>query len=362
MSLKSFRVELLDRVLTFLWREWSALGVMGQGGLEDDWVLDPESLFVFTLEVGRYDARLFDEVLGWAAINGRWMDIWRLRTITRARRSEAIRVVGASVQYLSHRGDAGKWGNLAGFCRTHLGEKASRSASEPLFRSLEGKPHPYWPKDRAEPDFAAFGINRAAVSLRKRSVDVPINARTHLRFLLRAFLGIGAKSECVAYLLTHDGGRPSEIADAVDLHPLTVQLALKDLAASSMVQIRHQGKRIEYWVSQERWWDFLSRSGQDSTQRPKWLNWSQVLSALADVVGSVDDLSASEASDYLKSSRLYDAVEVLSREFARGGMDVSLVPRKDLPLALFQRTAIQFLETVLGMKSVDAVPVSAVDE
>jgi hypothetical protein len=31
-------------------------------------------------------------------------------------------------------------------------------------------------------------------------------------------------------------------------------------------------------------------------------------------------------------------------------------------LALFQRTAIQFLETVLGMKSVDAVPVSAVDE
>ena len=84
MSLKEYREQLLNRLLTFLWRQWSALGLLGESGGEEDWVIDPESLLVFSLEIGRYEPRLFDEILAWLKVNGQWLDTPRLRNIIEA--------------------------------------------------------------------------------------------------------------------------------------------------------------------------------------------------------------------------------------------------------------------------------------
>ena len=78
MSQKDFRDLFLENILNFLWRQWSALGVLGEARAEDPWVIDPEPMLLFTLEMGRYEPRLFDEVLDWLVVNGRWIDIQRL--------------------------------------------------------------------------------------------------------------------------------------------------------------------------------------------------------------------------------------------------------------------------------------------
>jgi len=60
MSLENFRDSFLEEMLRFLWRQWSALGVLGEADIEDEWAIDPEALFVFSVELARYEPRLFD--------------------------------------------------------------------------------------------------------------------------------------------------------------------------------------------------------------------------------------------------------------------------------------------------------------
>ena len=83
MSQQDFRDLFLENILNFLWRQWSALGVLGEARTKDPWIYDPEPMFLFTLEMGRYEPRLFDEVMDWLTVNGRWIDMQRLRGILR---------------------------------------------------------------------------------------------------------------------------------------------------------------------------------------------------------------------------------------------------------------------------------------
>ena len=90
MLQKDFRDIFLDNILGFLWRQWSAIGVLGEARAREPWVIDPEALLVFTLETGRYDPRLFDEVMDWLVTNGHLIDMQRLRGILRKRGDEAL--------------------------------------------------------------------------------------------------------------------------------------------------------------------------------------------------------------------------------------------------------------------------------
>src|SRR3989337_1561409 len=76
-----FRGYILDRLLDLLWRQWSALGVPGRTTIEERRVVDPESLLLISLTVGRYDARLFDEILDWLVVNGAFLNVQRLRNL-----------------------------------------------------------------------------------------------------------------------------------------------------------------------------------------------------------------------------------------------------------------------------------------
>jgi hypothetical protein len=61
----NFKQFFLEETLDFLWRQWSALGVAGGARTEESWVIDPEALLIFSLQITRYEPRLFDEILDW---------------------------------------------------------------------------------------------------------------------------------------------------------------------------------------------------------------------------------------------------------------------------------------------------------
>ncbi len=111
MSQKSFRDLFLENILNFLWRQWSALGVLGEARTKDPWALDPEPMLLFTLEMGRYEPRLFDEVMDWLVVNGKWIDIQRLRGILREKEAIARNLVGAVAEFLTKEADERKWRN-----------------------------------------------------------------------------------------------------------------------------------------------------------------------------------------------------------------------------------------------------------
>jgi len=346
MSLKEYREQLLERLLNFLWRQWSALGLLGESGGDEDWVIDPESLLVFSLEMGRYEPRLFDEIVAWLKVNTQWLDTPRLRNIIKDRGAASARLIGAVLQHvLDNGGDPRKLQNLAALC-VRLASQAPVT-TEALFKDKTGKPHPMVSEEKAAPAFLKFGFNRPVLKIQKAGKQAPVNARTNLRFLLRSLFGVGGKSEIILYLLTHDGARPKEISDAIGLFWLGVHQTLIDLSNSGLILRRSRGKKLDYWLSHKKWWEFISPSGSGE-ERPKWLDWAIIYSAFSALWQAMEMLADSDASEYMKSSRLQDSLEQVSGEFARAGFDVGTPPAPGLPAELHQKVSLAFLAKILG--------------
>ena len=76
--LAGFRTTFREQALDLLWRQWVAMGVAGHGAAWQGAPIDPEALLLCTCTVARYDARMFDAMLEWMAVNGRHINVQRL--------------------------------------------------------------------------------------------------------------------------------------------------------------------------------------------------------------------------------------------------------------------------------------------
>ncbi len=342
MSQKEFKHFFLENILNFLWRQWSSLGVAGGARSDDEWAIDPEALLLFSIEMSRYEPRLFDEVLDWMVVNGKWIDIQRLRGIVKSKNEKTRRLMSAVAHFLSHEAKSyrRKWQALARSKSSYL-----RVKEEMLFNTREGEPFPK-PGEISEP-FHEYGFLRESFSLRKMSRPVSVAARSNMRFSLRALFGIGSRSECILYLLTHEAGHPSEVADAIGISLRAVQDALIELAESGLVLTRIKGKRkIEYWLSQKRWGEFLLGANLDDQKLPVWLDWISLFSALNnvwDVLNEVEQV----ISDYLRSSKLREAMETISLEFSKSGLDLPAVPGEKISPDKYEEEFQNFITRLL---------------
>ena len=347
MSQKDFRDLFLENILNFLWRQWSALGVLGEARTEDPWILDPEPMLLFTLEMGRYEPRLFDEVMDWLVVNGKWIDIQRLRGLLRKKEAITRNLMGAAAAFLMKEADKRKWGNLSRSCRLQISDNSSNA--EPLFYEKNGKPHPV--SKKPETTFLSYGFNRPLLTARRMTRHVPVTSHTTLRFLLRALFGLGSRAECLVYLLTHDGGHPSEVAKGIGLSVRGTQDALIELSGSGLVLTRVKGKRkIEYWLSYERWWEFLSRESITEIEKPVWIDWIALYSALSMVWATLNEIGKKDISDYMRSSRLRDSLEVVGGEFSRSGLDIPRLPGKDVGPERYEKAFEAFIIKVFGAR------------
>jgi len=347
MPQKKFRDLFLDNILDFLWRQWSALGVLGEARTEDPWAIDPEPLLLFTFEIGRYEPRLFDEVLNWLVVNGTWIDLQRLRGVLRGKDERIIKLTGAVARFLVQEGDERKWRNIASFCKPQIQENPN--SQESLFLGKDGKSYP--PSSEPDSFFLSCGFNRPQLLVRRMTREVPITSQSTIRFLLRALFGVGSRAECLTYLLTNDGGHPSEIAKAIGLSVRGTQDALIDLSRSGLVLTRQTGRRkIEYWLSHERWWEFLSKGSITELKRPIWINWISLFSALSKVWESMSEISKETMSDYMRSSKLRDAMEMIGSEFLRSGMDIPPIPGRNIQPQEYEKAFEKFITKVFGAK------------
>src|SRR5438105_1946106 len=70
MRAAQIRKEIVADSVALAWDQWSQLGVSAASPPQrEERAADPEALLLFTLELGRNDPRLFDEVLDWLALN-----------------------------------------------------------------------------------------------------------------------------------------------------------------------------------------------------------------------------------------------------------------------------------------------------
>ncbi len=344
MLQKDFKEIFLDNMLDFLWRQWSAIGVLGEARARESWVIDPEALLVFTLELGRYEPRLFDETMDWLVTNGHWIDMQRLRGVLKESTDETCRLMGAVSEFLSAQGLERKWKNLAKLCLKNIPQE-----HDELFKSIKGIQDAVIQK--RDESFSKFGFFRPVLHLSKKSREVIPTAESNIRFMLRALFGVGSRAECILYLLTHDAGHPAEVAKAIGLSVRGTQDALIELSKSGLVLTRIKGKRkIEYWLSQERWWEFLSKGSFEEIKRPVWIDWIALFKALVTVWDTLSEIAKTK-SEYIKSSKLRDAMERVGNEFAQSGIDIPPIPGRGVRPENYAKAFEDFIIRVFGAEN-----------
>jgi hypothetical protein len=288
-----------EAVLRFLWRQWSQLGVSGAVSGRDPWMLDPEALLLFTLHAGRFDPRLFDEVLDWCHRHSGSLSVQRLKNLMNAEADgldretgeELRRSVSAVAGVLTSRSSGARFRVLAPPLR---GVEETESEAKPFFLEPNGCPLPHF--GASDPDFRRAGWLRSPVALRGLSVTPPLETAPNLLLLrLRSLFGLSPRAETIAYLLTHPMGGVREIARAARYSPAALHETLTSLAQGGYLLVSGRGM---YALKADRWQTFLNSSV------PLWVDWARVLPVIAAALSALTDPARKTRSPYLTASRL----------------------------------------------------------
>lgn len=310
MSLKSLAKQTSESLLQFLWRQWSQLGVAGRVEFRDRWIIDPEALIVFTLWMGRHDARLFDEMLDWTVTNGRLVSIQRLKNVADAfgdaSTSRTLSVVAAVVD---NKDPKARWSRLANVTYDRS------SDPESFFSGPDGRPLPVL--GDADERFLRAGYLRVRPQLRGLSQPVPMDSPTNLIFRLRALFGLGPRAEILAYLLTHASGQPSQVARSTTYSRTQVHEVLAGLALADVVTEKPTGRQRSFRTDAGRWLGFLDLP---QAALPSWVEWPRVFAALLDIAAFLDEAVAQPPSEYLLQSDILTLWPKLSMSLEDSGL------------------------------------------
>ncbi|MHB8524030.1 MAG: hypothetical protein ACYDH9_25180 [Limisphaerales bacterium] len=302
-SLANFRERYRELALDFLWRQWSAIGVASHARTDDSWIIDPEALLLATTTFGRYEPRLFDEVLDWLNTNGQTVNLQRLQNLCQQFGNRGV--LNGIAAHLAKRTANIKW-------RTLFREAKEATTTEPLFPDLPVL---------GEPDetFAHHGWRRGPVKLRQLSQPADPHQPTNLLFKLRALFGLQARAEVMAFLLAVESGHPGEMAQRIAYFPRTVQTTLNDMERSGHVLTRRDGREKRFWLRRDEWRFLITWSGRagGTADFPRWVDWAPLFAALEEVWTFLTKPGLDGASPAVQAIELRACLDKLSPAFMR---------------------------------------------
>jgi len=302
ISLIKSRGHFRELVLDFLWRQWGSIGVAGNSRGHDAWMIDPEALLLATTTFGRFEPRLFDEVLDWLNTNSQAINLQRLQNLgeTFGQRS----VLCGMAAHLVRRTINSKWRTLLRDVET-----APVIATEVLFPDVPVV-------GEVDSLFAQHGWRRGPVKLRQLSQGPNPDQVTNLLFKLRSLFGVQARAEVMAFLLTHESGHPAEMAERLAYFPRSIQTTLNDMERSGHVLSGRSGREKRFWLRRDEW-SFLITWQIPERQFPTWIDWAPRFIAMEAIWKFLHRNELESAPAGVQAIELRAALEKLSPEFLR---------------------------------------------
>lgn len=321
MPISALRDRLTEALVAFAWDEWAQMGVLASARRRSDWAQDPEALIVFTLEVARQDARLFDELLDWWLVNDDVLSGWRLRALSDVPGDAGL--VGAASEWVARHGGRRR--------STLAGHDRGRGEPEALFRTLRG---PTLEQDEA---FAAYGLLRPVLRPGGKSLQPDMLAPINLAFRLRQLFGPSTRAEVIRCLLTIEAPRVSApvLAQATGFSVRNVHEALASLHSARVVLAVGVSNELRYAADREQWAAFL---GNDGSAIARHRDWPQLLGALRRILRWLWRPALDGLSDYLLASAARDLLEEVGADLAYAGVPVDYGRTVDEALAGLQTT------------------------
>jgi hypothetical protein len=329
MDVSTLSLRLSDQLVAFAWDEWAQMGVLATPHRRSPWAQDPEALIVFTLEVARADARLFDELMDWLLVNESLLSVRRLRAMCIDETDHAL--VAAALGWLTRRRPRARLDNREA--------TAAATTLQPMFRSGG-------PVSKADEDFAAAGWLRPPLLPSHKSTPPDPTAPINLAFRLRQILGVGVRAEAVRVLLTTDAPRVNAhtLARSTGYAKRNVHEALAGLSKAGVVSAFTVAGEQRYTADRPAWAALL---GCSPDELPSDRDWPQLLGALRRILRWSSRPELATMSDYLLASSARDLIEGIRPDLAFAGIPADLSPSPENTLQELEEV-IERLLTKIG--------------
>ncbi len=273
MSVDEFKKRLQEAVLGLLWRQWTQLGVAGHSATAEKYVLDPEALLVFTAYFGRYDQRLFDEVLDWLGTNQRFVNVQRLRTMSRKSQFPHQAVSGYMAAVLKAGDTSLKWRKLAEDWKP----KESHTP-DGLFILSSGMVMPV--VGNMDETALQYGFKRNPLLATGNSQSFPSMTIATLLLQLRGFFGVNARSEAMLGLLSKDHCTIQEVAEQSGFSWRSIQDILFEMKHTNVVEATAAKKGRYYFLQNKEAVLKLFLPNAPDVCFPDWLAFYNVVAAI----------------------------------------------------------------------------------
>jgi len=292
MSLAQLKKEFNETLLSFAWRQWGQMGVSAHVSKADSWTVDPEALLLFSIEIGRLEARMFDEIMDWCIRNSRLINIQRLRNLAKRDPYYPVVLLSSIVETVRRYSGNRAW-------KAIKPDRVASTGTRPLLMSSE-EPESL-PVQRRDPIFDSYGFVRSPYVPSKKSVPPLARAPFNLDFKLRGIFGISSRAEIIRYLLLRKGAEANAaaIADAAGFAKRNIIESLNDLASAGVVRVRNQGNEKIYSLPVDDWLSLLGICNSDITD---WVAWPSMFRALSMIFSWLIKPETLSLSPYLLSS------------------------------------------------------------
>jgi hypothetical protein len=285
MKAETLTAEIVADLRELAWDQWAQLGVSaGAPRRREERAADPEALILFTLEIGRSDPRLFDEVLDWLALNEPLVSVHRLRNLCASPMDRTL--VNSALDWTAA-----------------ARRRALRSASqtdiplEPLFPSLPT------PRENLDPAFSRHGLARSSLQRSKKSRPPRLHDPISFAFRLRRLLGVGVRAEVVRALLTIRAPRLSGkvITASAAFAQRNVREGLTQLHEAGVIDIADVADDRLYSIRQEDWAALLRFPTTPGL--PFHYDWIPAYRALTRIARWLQQPGLDALSPYLRASQ-----------------------------------------------------------
>jgi hypothetical protein len=304
--------QLTQRMVDLLWHQWSSMGVAGYARPRENRIIDPEALILATTRFGRHDSRLMDEAIDWLVKFGNRISLQRLQGLNKNWPGVADpRVLAAIAEVLGRQVAHRKW-------RVLVDESVETPEPEAFFIGRDGKPAPHF--EEAEPVFAKRGLMRGSLDLRGMSQPPDPQNRQNLIFTLRALLGVNARAEIMAWLLTHESGHPAAIARSTGYFSKSIQQILNEMAESGLVTSIRIGREKHFSIGRrEKWQVLLCPATEDAAAFPEWVDWIPLFSVVTHFAETLGKPGIDGTSEHFQAAKLRDALHHCTPALAQAG-------------------------------------------
>jgi hypothetical protein len=304
MSISALRERVCAALTSFAWDQWAQMGVFAPTERRDYWATDPEALLLFSLEVGRDDPRLFDEVLDWMLTNERLVSVQRLRNLSTGPDDRVL--AEAALTWVASQRPSARF-------KTQAGIRQERKQPRPLFRTVAqqvGSPDEVFLSfDLLKPDTPPSGKSGHP------DVDKPIN----FAFRMRNLFGLGSRAEVIRYLITFsETAVPAQsIAEAAGYAKRNINETLAALVASRTVATFDVGNERRYLLNRPSWGQLLELK---PGSWPIYRDWPRLLSALRRLTRWLENSQLDQLSPYMLASEARTLMDELGSSFATAGV------------------------------------------